>query len=67
MARHEVALYQYLARRLAGIEGVRVILDRRHGERRRERHPPAAERRSGRERRRGRGEQHFLGYTFVRL
>ena len=67
VARRDQALCDYLARRLAGVEGVRVILDRRQGQRRQERQPQAPERRRGRERRTGRHEQRFLGYTFVRL
>ena len=65
--RRDPALYEYLARRFAGVLGVHIILDRRQAERRRESPPGALGRRSGRERRHGQYERPFLGYTFVTL
>jgi hypothetical protein len=67
LPRHDLPLYQYLARRLSGVEGAQIILDRRHGQRRRATQPAAVERRSGVERRQGLAEERFSGYTFVRL
>jgi hypothetical protein len=67
VARKETSLHQYLTMRFAGVRGVQVILDRRHGERRREQRPLDVERRSHRERRHRRGEVHHFGFTLVRL
>jgi len=67
VARRDPALYEYLQRRLAGIEGVQIIVDRRQGERRQRRQPPERERRRQGDRRRPRREQRFMGYTFVWL
>lgn len=61
----EARLYEYLARALAGVRDVQVILDRRRGERRREHRPVAQERRRG-ERRRP-PDLSPLGYQLVRV
>ena len=61
------SLYHYLTVRFAGIPGVEVLLDRRHGQRRREEASPPTERRSGNERRKVRGEAHPFGFTLVRV
>jgi hypothetical protein len=62
----EVALYEYLRRRLATVKDVEVIFDRRRGERRVVRQPVGAERRAGERRRRGRYLSP-LGYLIVRV
>ncbi len=62
----EVALYRYLERAFLGLRGVKVIMDRRRGDRRLERRPPVEERRRT-ERRQPRGVLHPLGYTTVRF
>jgi hypothetical protein len=67
VARKETSLHQYLTARFAGIEGVQVILDRRHGERRRGHTHVDIERRRGGERRHLSGEAHHFGFTLVRL
>jgi hypothetical protein len=54
-------LYDYLVRNFAGIPDVKVIMDRRQGERRPERHA------GGEERRLREGERSALGYTVVRF
>jgi len=63
----EASLHHYLTMRFAGVRGVQIILDRRHGERRREQTPLDIERRSRGERRHPRGEVHHFGFTLVRL
>jgi len=37
--RHDLTLFEYLQRRFAGVRGVKVILERREGDRRREGDP----------------------------
>lgn len=62
----ETGLYAYLQRTLAGVRGVKVIMERRQADRRREQHPSDADRR--REQRRIRqGKVLSLGYTLVRF
>jgi hypothetical protein len=62
----ETGLYAYLQRTLAGVRGVKVIMERRQADRRREQHPSDADRR--REQRRLRqGKVLSLGYTLVRF
>ena len=63
--RGEEGLYEYVARSMAGVEGVYVMLDRRQGERRQGARPMLEERRQG-ERRQTRGVQ-SIGCTFVRV
>ncbi|TMQ14076.1 MAG: hypothetical protein E6K82_27615 [Candidatus Rokuibacteriota bacterium] len=67
VAPREVSLHRYLTMRFVGVPGVQIILDRRHGERRRAQTPHDTERRNRSERRRHRGEVHHLGFTLVRL
>ena len=43
--RHDPTLFEYLQRRLVGVRGVKVILERRQGDRRREARPPVKDRR----------------------
>ena len=64
--RHDQALYDYLQRRLAGVRGVKVILERRAGDRRRAASVPARDRRRL-ERRLRLGQASPLGYTIVRF
>ena len=65
---NDTTLYEHLQRNLAGVEGVKVILDRRQADRRREQSPPMmADERRRRERRIRRGEAVGLGYTVVRF
>jgi len=52
----EQRLFDYLERRLAGVRGVKVLLDRRRGERRRRQEPVESERRRSRADRRVRDE-----------
>ncbi len=59
-------LYEYLRHDLTGVRGVEVIVDRRHGERRRGRHSVLRERRRA-DRRQERGVIHSMGCRFVRL
>jgi hypothetical protein len=51
---------------MAGVEGVHVLVDRRHGERRREARSTSGERRQA-DRRQSRGVVHSMGCTFVRF
>jgi hypothetical protein len=51
---------------MAGIEGVHVMADRRHGERRGAGWPVPRDRRQA-ERRKSRGVVHSMGCTFVRF
>jgi hypothetical protein len=62
----ETALFDYLERAFLGVRGVKVILDRRDGERR-ERHHLAGHDRRQTDRRQPRGTSHALGYTTVRF
>ena len=62
----ETALYDYLERAFLGIRGVKIIMDRRQGERR-EVHRRAAHDRRRTDRRQPRGTSHALGYTTVRF
>jgi hypothetical protein len=62
----EPALFDYLERAFLGVRGVKVILDRRQGERR-ERHRQAVQDRRRTDRRQPRGTSHALGYTTVRF
>jgi hypothetical protein len=64
--RSEKSLYEYLTRGMAGVEGVHVMADRRHGERRREARSVSGERRQA-DRRQSRGVVHSMGCTFVRF
>lgn len=61
----ETRLYDHLTGALAGVRGVRVIVDRRRGERRRRRLAVTPERRAGDRRRRGQPSP--LGFTMVRF
>jgi hypothetical protein len=66
VGRDESALYENLRRELAGVSGVRVMLERRHGERRVERlNVPDDQRRD--DRRVRQGEVSSLGYTVIRF
>jgi len=60
------SLLAHLTRTMVGVEGVRVMVDRRHGERRREARPVPDERRQA-DRRRSLGVVHSIGCTFVRF
>lgn len=62
----EIDLYEHLSKILTGVVGVKVIMERRHGDRRQQRRDVAVERRE-RERRLHRGKVSALGYTAVRL
>jgi hypothetical protein len=62
----ETALYDYLERAFLGVRGVKIIMDRRRGERR-ETHRRAAHDRRRTERRQPRGVSYALGYTTVRF
>jgi hypothetical protein len=64
--RSDQSLYEYLTRGMAGVEGVHVMADRRHGERRREARSVSGERRQA-DRRQSRGVVHSMGCTFVRF
>ena len=64
--RHDPTLFEYLQRRLVGVRGVQVILERRQGDRRREARPPAKDRRRV-QRRLRHGQMSSLGYTSVRF
>jgi hypothetical protein len=64
--RRDQALYDYLQRRLAGVRGVKVILERRAGDRRRAAYVPSRDRRCL-ERRLRLGQASSLGYTIVRF
>jgi hypothetical protein len=60
-------LYEHLQRELAGVNGVKVILERRLGERRAENGRDAPEERRLIERRVRQGEVSALGYTVIRF
>ena len=62
----ESALFEFLQRRFAGVRGVKVIVDRRRGERRRAQQSAPDERRRA-ERRVRQGEVYALGYTVIRF
>jgi len=62
----ETDLYEHLTKILAGVGGVKVIMERRHGDRRQQRRDVAVER-CERERRLHRGKVSALGYTAVRV
>jgi len=64
--RSDQSLYEYLTRAMAGLEGVHVMADRRHGERRREARPVSGERRQA-DRRQSRAVVHSISSTFVRF
>jgi len=64
--RGDQSLFTYVTRAMAGVEGVRVMMDRRHGERRRRARPVPDERRQA-DRRRSLGVVHSIGCTFVRF
>jgi hypothetical protein len=62
----ETGLYEHLTKIFAGVRGVKVIMERRHADRRQQRQDVSVERRE-RERRLHRGKVSALGYTAVRL
>ncbi len=64
--RHDKALFEHLEPLLAGVRGVKVILERREGDRRREAHAQTYDRRLL-ERRLRHGQASSLGYTLVRF
>ena len=64
--RHDVPLFEYLQRRLEGVRGVKVILERRVADRRLELGERAPDRRRLRRRLRL-GQASSLGYTVVRF
>ena len=64
--RHDVALFEHLQRRLEGVRGVKVMLERRAGDRRHELRQRAPDRRRLRRRLRL-GQASSLGYTVVRF
>jgi len=64
---NDTALRDYLQRAFAGLPGVKVIMERRAGDRRAARYPVAAERRLVRTRRIRQGEVSSVGYTIVRF
>ncbi|PYN33817.1 MAG: hypothetical protein DME01_17370 [Candidatus Rokuibacteriota bacterium] len=62
----ETNLYEHLQRELAGVGGVKVMLDRRRGDHREEEQSVAGEHR-GLDRRLRQGEVSALGYTIIRF
>jgi hypothetical protein len=66
VGRRDQPLYDYLQSRLAGVRGVKVILERRAGDRRRAGYVPSRDRRRL-ERRLRAGQASSLGYTIVRF
>jgi len=62
----ENALYEHLQRELAGVSGVKVMLDRRSGNRQEE-EKSVAEEHGGLDRRIRQGEVSALGYTIIRF
>jgi hypothetical protein len=64
--RHDVALFEYLQRRLEGVSGVKVLLERRLRDRRHHLRPQTPDRRRLRRRLRL-GQASSLGYTVVRF
>jgi hypothetical protein len=66
VSHHEAALYENLQRELAGVSGVRVMLDRRHGERRVE-HLDVPDDHRRDDRRLRQSEVTAFGYTVIRF
>ena len=66
VSQHEAALYENLQRELAGVNGVRVMLERRQGERRVEQQDVVDEQRRD-DRRLRQGDVSALGYTVIRF
>ncbi len=64
VASTETDLYEHLTKIFADVRGIKVILERRQGDRRRQSQDMAVERRQ-RERRLQRGKVSALGYTAV--
>lgn len=64
--RSDESLHEHLIRAMAGVEGVHVIVDGRHGERRKGARSTPKERRHA-ERRQSRGVVHSIGCTFVKF
>jgi hypothetical protein len=64
--RRDGALFDYLQRRLAGVHGVKVLLERRAGDRRRQARTFSKDRRRM-DRRLRAGQVSALGYTIVRF
>lgn len=65
---NDTTLFEHLQRSLAGVQGVKVILDRRQADRRREQPPPLmVDERRCRERRIRQGKTFALGYTVFRF
>jgi hypothetical protein len=64
--RSDQGLYEYLTRGMAGVEGVHVLVDRRHDERRGEARSMPGERRQA-DRRLSLGVVHSMGCAFVRF
>ena len=62
----ETGLYEHLQRELAGVGGVKVMLDRRRGDRQAE-EQAVAEEHHGLDRRIRQGEVSALGYTIIRF
>jgi hypothetical protein len=62
----ETALYEHLQRELAGVSGVKVMLDRRRGDHLEE-EQTVAEEHHGLDRRIRQGEVSALGYTIIRF
>ncbi len=62
----ELGLYDHLERAFLGVRGVKVIMERRRGDRRETPRRAAHDRRRT-ERRQPRGTSHALGYTTVRF
>ncbi len=62
----ETGLYEHLQRELAGVSGVKVMLDRRRGDRGAEQQAVADEH-GGLDRRIRQGEVSALGYTIIRF
>jgi hypothetical protein len=62
----EAALYEYLERAFLGVRGVKIIMDRRRGDRREALRAAGHDRRRM-DRRQPRGISHALGYTTVRF
>ncbi len=69
VATADQALYEYLTRKFAGRPDVEVIIDRRRGERRRERLARTPERRTGDRRSRSRidDDLRMLGFAVIRV